>query len=114
MQYLDIFEKCIQINYDLQEISLLDTVNMSIDIHSPKDDLLFNTEKIVLYFQKDKYIKENNKKIKEILINKELSKDNPIQINYKYFKRDERSRNNRQRYCEYEFNRVGYCYPYYF
>ena len=75
----------IQINYDLQEISLLDTVNMSIDIYSLKDDLLFNIEKIVLYFPKDKYIKENNKKIKEILINKELTKDNPIKINYKYF-----------------------------
>ena len=53
---------------EIKEISLLDTVNMSIDIYSLKDDLLFNIEKIVLYFPKDKYIKENNGLKYEILI----------------------------------------------
>ena len=75
----------IQLNYESNEVSLLDALNINIDIYLERTEILLNIEKIILYFPNDKYTKENNKNNREILINKELSKDNPIKINFKYF-----------------------------
>ena len=74
----------IQINFSKNEIALLDVINIDINISLLRKDILIDIEKIIIYFPLNKYNKEENKNFKEIITNKELVKDNPIQINFKH------------------------------
>ena len=78
--HLDNFENRlfnIQINYNIKEVTLLDIINIDINISLVRKELLMNIEKIIIYFPGQL----NNK---AIIINKELSQDKPININLKY------------------------------
>ena len=74
----------IKIIYNIKEVSLLDIVHMNIDISLLRKDLIINIEKIIIYFPKYQSNKAENKNSKEIIIKKELSLDNQIQINFNY------------------------------
>ena len=68
----------LQLNYNMKEVTLLDILNITIDLSLLRKDLSFNIEKIIIYFP-------GNINNKEIMINKILSKDTPININFNYF-----------------------------
>ena len=74
----------IEINFSKKEVEFLDVINININISLLKKDILINIEKIIIYFPLNKINKEENKNYKEIIINKELTKDNPIQINLRH------------------------------
>ena len=74
----------LQIEYDSKEVSLLDVININIDLSLQRKDLLMNIDKIFIYFSKDKNIKEENINNKKIMINSELSENNPIKLSFKY------------------------------
>ena len=74
----------IKINYNTKEVNLLDVININIDISLLRKNLILNIEKIIIYFPKNKSNKEENKNHKELIMNKDLSQDNHIQINFNY------------------------------
>ena len=74
----------LQIDYDAREVSLLDVININIDLSLQRKNLLMNINKIFIYFPKDRNAKEGNKNYKEIMINKELSQNNPLKFSFKY------------------------------
>ena len=74
----------LQIDYDSKEVSLLDVININIDLSLQRKDLLMNIDKIFIYFSKDKNIKEENINNQKIMINRELSQNNPIKLSFKY------------------------------
>ena len=73
----------IEINFNKKEVTFLDVINIDINISLLKKDILINIEKIIFYFPLNKGKKEENKNYKEIIINKELTNDKPLQLNFK-------------------------------
>ena len=71
----------IEITYNLKEVKPLDFITTNINISLVRKDIILNIDKIVVHFPKS-YKKEKDKYSKEIAINKELSKDNPISFSF--------------------------------
>ena len=71
----------IEITYNLKEVKPLDFITTNINISLVRKDIIMNIDKIIVHFPKS-YKKENDKYSKEIAINKELSKDNPISFSF--------------------------------
>ena len=74
----------IQINYSKKEVTLLDVINIDMNISLLRKNILMNVEKIIIYFPGNKNNKKENKNYKEIILNKELTNDNSIHINFNY------------------------------
>ena len=60
----------IQFNYESNEVSLLDALNINIDIYLERTEILLNIEKIILHFPNDKYTKERHIKTFEYIASK--------------------------------------------
>lgn len=71
----------IEVNYNIKEVKPLDLITTNINISLIRKDIIIDIEKIIVYFPKKRQ-KENEKYFKEIIINKELTKDNPISISF--------------------------------
>jgi hypothetical protein len=73
----------IDVSYNAKEVKLLDIISININISLLREVIKMNVTKIKVYFPKS-INGEKEKNYKDININQELSKENPIKINFNH------------------------------
>jgi hypothetical protein len=73
----------IDVSYNAKEVKLLDIISININISLLREVIKMNITKIKVYFPKS-INGEKEKNYKDININQELSKNNPIKINFNH------------------------------
>ena len=73
----------IDVSYNAKEVKLLDIISININISLLREVIKMNIIKIKVYFPKS-INGEKEKNYKDININQELSKNNPIKINFNH------------------------------